>query len=625
MHRLLFLLLGAALAGCGDDGSEVAQSRWPLARAYTASTPEDTPLQDRLPPATGPDGGPVVYTLYEDARTGAVELAADGTFTYTPPADYNGLDVFRYRLRDDQEFGPVTSVIITVVPVNDAPRIRPGPVPAIPVSSGRAAFFPETGQGNAVALDAAGRIHVAGSLRSNDTDQFAVARFADNGELDLAYGGGDGIATASIGSTDTVACRLVIDDSGRAVVAVRSYSGEDVALTLARFTAEGTLDTSFGAGTGMVKTPVGTYTDPVIGLALDGAGRVLIAGATRRGAREVLAVARYSADGVADATFGTAGIVTTAIGTRNSAARAIAVDRTGRVVVAGFSEIPGVRAGNDPDAITLVRYSDAGRLDATFGGGGGVVTTSLPSSSARPGALALDDDGRIIVAGYEYEDISQWGVMQPIVARYTADGALDASFNGGIVRIWFGEDGEWSSATDVAVDPRGNVLVAGTSWGYFRQVAVVARLSGSGVPDTSFGAGAGLVSSTFGHGAGGNGIALDSSGRVLLAGTAQTGSHVAMTIARYSGEGVPDPGFNNGGEETFWFPVDRRFHDVDGDNLTYTATLADGSPLPPEIRLEGRVLSGKAPADAGGVVVTATDPAGLSATETYGFLRSSAN
>jgi hypothetical protein len=292
VRRLPFLLLGAALAGCGGDGSDVAQSKWPLARAFMVSAPEDTPLQDRLPPASGPDGRPVVYTLYEDARAGTIELAADGAFTYTPPADYSGLDSFRYRLRDDREYGPVTSVFMTVLPVNDAPRIRPGPVPDIPASPGRAAFFPGAGEGNAVALDAAGRIHVAGSLRSNGTDRSAVARFADDGELDLAYGGGDGIATASIGPTDAVACRMVIDGSGRAVVAVRSYSGGRIVLTLVRFTTEGALDTRFGAGSGMVKTPVEIYTDAVAGLALDGAGRILIAGATSRGAREVRTVAR---------------------------------------------------------------------------------------------------------------------------------------------------------------------------------------------------------------------------------------------------------------------------------------------------------------------------------------------
>lgn len=149
------------------------------------------------------------------------------------------------------------------------------------------------------------------------------------------------------------------------------------------------------------------------------------------------------------------------------------------------------------------------------------------------------------------------------------------------------------------------------------------RYTDSGVRDWSFANGTGIVTINSGWGAEANGIELDSAGRLLVAGTVQTGSHNAMTIARFSGEGILDLGFNASGDGTFWFPVDSRFYDVDGDVLTYTVALADGSPLPAGLHFDDDELSlaGEAPADAMTIVVTATDPEGLSAGESYEFLR----
>jgi uncharacterized delta-60 repeat protein len=326
---------------------------------------------------------------------------------------------------------------------------------------------------------------------------------------------------------------------------------------------------------------------------------------------------------VLDASFGSGGQVTVEIGTSSSGARDIAVDQSGRIVVAGFSHVPSPWGETFNGAITIARLTDDGVLDADFGDGDGVVTTSIPYSTLGPSAMALDDAGRIIVAGYKFGAGPMWDMLEPIVVRFTADGVLDASFGGGIVDVSFGEPGAWSSTADVVVDSSGNILVAGTSWGYVRPLFAVMRYTDSGMRDWNFGNGTGIVTIYSGSGAEGNGIGLDSAGRLLVTGTVQTGSHNAMAIARYSGEGVLDQGFNASGDGTFWFPVDSRFYDVDGDVLTYTVALADGSPLPPGLHFDDDELSlaGNPPADAMTIVVTATDPEGLWAQESYEFLR----
>lgn len=396
---------------------------------------EDTILNGSLPLATSPNGGPVRYTLMPFVSKGAVQVSANGTFTYTPPADFTGTDAFRYRVRDDWGIGPVYTMHVSVEPVNDAPRIREGPAPGMAVSLPGAAIFPGSGEGNAVALDAQGRIHVAGSLRSGGRLQFAVARYTSDGRLDLEYGGGDGIASATIGTQDASACRIVIDGDGGSVVAVRSEADGHAALVLARFTAEGALDSGFGGGSGVVDTSIGSATPAVFGLAVDGSGRILVGGSSSVGAREVLTVARYSAQGVLDASFGSGGLVTTEIGTGSSGVQDIAVDQSGRIVVAGFSHVHSPWGESFNGAITIARYTDDGVLDAAFGDGNGIVTTSILYSTLRPSAMALDDAGRIIVAGYKFAPGPMWDMLEPIVARYTADGVLDASFDGGIVSM----------------------------------------------------------------------------------------------------------------------------------------------------------------------------------------------
>lgn len=629
MRCLLLLVLGAVLAGCGDGGGrKPASAEWPPAMDHALSTMEDTILKGSLPLAISPNGGSVRYALIPIVSKGKVEVRKDGTFTYTPPADFTGTDTFRYRVRDDWGIGPTYTVHVSVEPVNDAPRLKEGPAPGIPVSSPGAAIFPGSGEGNAVALDAAGRVHVAGNVRRGGRHEFAVARYTADGLLDLGYGGGDGIATASMGTVDASACRIVIDGSGRSVVAVRSETDGQAVLALARFTAVGALDSGFGGGSGVVSTSIGSAPLPdfaapaVFGLALDGSGRILVGGSSTVGAREVLTVARYSAEGVLDASFGSGGQVTVEIGTSSSGARDIAVDQSGRIVVAGFSHVPSPWGETFNGAITIARLTDDGVLDADFGDGDGVVTTSIPYSTLGPSAMALDDAGRIIVAGYKFGAGPMWDMLEPIVVRFTADGVLDASFGGGIVDVSFGEPGAWSSTADVVVDSSGNILVAGTSWGYVRPLFAVMRYTDSGMRDWNFGNGTGIVTIYSGSGAEGNGIGLDSAGRLLVTGTVQTGSHNAMAIARYSGEGVLDQGFNASGDGTFWFPVDSRFYDVDGDVLTYTVALADGSPLPPGLHFDDELsLAGNPPADAMTIVVTATDPEGLWAQESYEFLR----
>lgn len=135
-----------------------------------------------------------------------------------------------------------------------------------------------------------------------------------------------------------------------------------------------------------------------------------------------------AADGQLDPTFGVDGKVTTTFGGTWSDGTAVAIQPDGRIVVAGVSS---------PDGWTfdfgVARYATDGSLDATFGTGGVVTTDVRQYDYAR--AVAIQPDGRIVVAGtvnYVHGDDFSSGDFG--VVRYNADGSLDTSFDGdGIV------------------------------------------------------------------------------------------------------------------------------------------------------------------------------------------------
>ena len=98
----------------------------PTAADAAFVTREDEAYSALLPQANDIDGDPVAYALAEQPEHGSVSIGADGRYTYTPAADYNGADRFRYTVSDGRGGSNTYTVEITVTPVNDAPLASPG-------------------------------------------------------------------------------------------------------------------------------------------------------------------------------------------------------------------------------------------------------------------------------------------------------------------------------------------------------------------------------------------------------------------------------------------------------------------------------------------------------------------
>ncbi len=298
-----------------------------------------------------------------------------------------------------------------------------------------------------LALQADGRIVVVGRVQVGGGYDFGIARYAPNGQLDGSFGAGGKLAVDFADGAD-YARAVVIQADGRIVVGGQAGGTGRNTFALLRLLPDGSLDTGFGSG-GKVQTAIGTGNALGYGLALAADGRLVLAGVALLGSADHFAAARYAADGSLDASFGASGVAVVPV-LSGSSARGVQVLADGSVLLAGGA-VSGVRSD-----ITLVRLDPAGSPDGTFGGGSGKVTTNLSGGRDYGMALAVQADGRIVVAGYRAatagDDIA--------VLRYQADGVVDTTFgNAGALVV--DHAGGLDRAQALALQADGRIVVAG--------------------------------------------------------------------------------------------------------------------------------------------------------------------
>jgi uncharacterized delta-60 repeat protein len=299
------------------------------------------------------------------------------------------------------------------------------------------------------------------------------------------------------------------------------------------------LDQDFG-DEGKVTTDLGRAEARAV--AIDSQGRIVVAGSTGDGSAD-FALARYMPDGSLDPAFGTGGVVTTDFGGYDPASE-VALDSSGRIVVGGSSLTPsGTHAA-------LARYRANGSLDPSFGSGGKVVT-DLGADEPSVGAMIIDSEGRIVLAGQTYRYHDEYNYYDYLVARLTPSGKPDPSFgHGGTVGTDFGV---LESARALALDSRNRIIAAGRWSNYGEEYAfAVARYGPNGALDPSFGSG-GTVTTQFANDAydaysdSADAVAIDDQDRIIAGGGGgESGDDFALV--RYGPGGALDPSFGDGGK-----------------------------------------------------------------------------
>jgi uncharacterized delta-60 repeat protein len=353
---------------------------------------------------------------------------------------------------------------------------------------------------NAVAVGSDGKAVVVGSINTgsffgNFTD-LQVQRFNSDGSLDTTFGGTGTVQTDVSGQSDTPNA-VAFQSDGKIVVAGTWGDGPHFEWFLERYNTDGTLDSTFGTG-GKVVATMGTGPfDEIWDMAIQPSdGKIVVAGDLGG----ETAVARYNTDGTLDSSFGTAGVATLAVD-QGDQLLGLALQSDGKIVAAGTSD-----AGNSDSHVVLLRLTTSGVPDSTFGTGG-VVTTDVTGDYEQANDVAIQPDGKIVVAG----NVGRAGVNPPqydaVLARYNTDGTVDSSFgSGGITISDFG--GQSDRAQGVAIDSDGSFIVVGQEG--FSQLPLVARYYADGTLDTS------SSLSTPGIG---RSVAIGSGGRILVAGS----------------------------------------------------------------------------------------------------------
>jgi len=277
------------------------------------------------------------------------------------------------------------------------------------------------------------------------------------------------------------------------------------------------------------------------GVAIQGDGKIVMAGFTESGNTHKVALMRINPNGSPDSTFnafvrpGSGQVITDFFGGASvSEARTVAIQPDSKIVVAGTAR----KSGKNYD-FALARYNPDGSLDATFGTGGKVTTDFLGGGDDEANAMALQPDGKIVVAGNVHTASAGYDFG---VARYLSNGTLDATFaGGGIESIPFGAGTAEEKANAVTVQADGKIVVAGYAQGYAKDFALV-HLNPNGSPDTDLGAGGKITTDFGGADDTAQGVAVQADGNIILAGTAYLGPtrREDFALARYQGSiGVP--------------------------------------------------------------------------------------
>lgn len=383
------------------------------------------------------------------------------------------------------------------------------------------------GGADAIALQSDGKIVALGNNR--------LARYNADGSLDATFGAAGEVAISFVGGIGDQTHDVAIQGDGKIVVAGTARPGGVNAradFAIARFNIDGTLDAAFGTGGKTYVDFFGGLDEPSA-VIVQPDGRILAIGyAAESAANNVaFAAARLTADGVLDTTFDTDGRATVNVAGGLDRAYAAALQPDGAIVLAGE-----VRAdSSDLGDVGLARLTANGALDTTFGSGGVVhidyadldPADGDPADTDQANDVAIQADGKIVIAGHALVG----STTDFMIARLNADGSRDTSFGtAGLVTMPFGTLQDFARA--VAIQPDGAIVAAGQASSSTGADFGLVRLLGDGTFDSSFGGGGSLIVDFFGGSDAANALALQPDGKIVAAGVARNGTSNGVGLVR---------------------------------------------------------------------------------------------
>jgi uncharacterized delta-60 repeat protein len=332
-----------------------------------------------------------------------------------------------------------------------------------------------------------------------------------------------------------IAQEVDVQKDGKIIVA--GYGMESASsfkgLSIARYLSDGSIDYDFG-NLGLIQKQTNTLEGELNSIVIQKDDKIVAVGYSISSAtnNENLTLVRFTINGKLDKSFGESGLIVTEISNQKEIGESVAIQPDGKIVCVGTTQ-------HDPNFdIFLVRYDEYGQIDPYFGLGG-IVITNINSGHDIGKSLAIQNDGKLIVAGFTYSEDNFYMTL----LRYDSNGKLDSTFAKGGIAI---TDIKSSiGKLDLAMQNDGKIILVGPSEVDNTHHFTVVRFNNNGSPDNSFGKN-GITKTIIGDFSEAESVAIDSFGNIVVAGT--TGlENESFVVAMYNQNGILDPGFGLNG------------------------------------------------------------------------------
>lgn len=404
---------------------------------------------------------------------------------------------------------------------------------------------------NAVAAQPDGKTIIAGSVKEGASYKPALIRYLQNGSTDASFGN-NGIDTFTISKllpaySFITFSALAIQADGKILAAgTAGYLSGTFFLSdvlIMRFKADGKIDSSFGTN-GHTLTSItsssGLSIDDAFDIKIQADGKIVLAGQSYDYTKHSMLATRYNSNGLPDNSFGTGGVVLTAAGTSDDEAFGLAIQADGKIVMAGESYQSG-----SSYRVALTRLLANGAVDNSFGTNGQVVT-NLSSGADIAKDIAIQPDGKIVITGSVFNSTSAQTDM--LCMRYLSNGNIDSTF-GTTGKVYIDVSGKNDQANAVFIQSNGKILLGGNALNTDSvNVYCTTRLNADGTKDNFYGTGGMQTISFFGQGDIAAGMAVFSNGRFIQAGQSVAGASFFISMVKYKANGFADSSFSADGK-----------------------------------------------------------------------------
>jgi uncharacterized delta-60 repeat protein len=373
---------------------------------------------------------------------------------------------------------------------------------------------------NDIMIQSDGKIIAGGTTSGNYYNGLASARYLSNGILDTSFSR-DGILESFLFVTNLEGKSVAIQSDGKIVLqGIHKMESKNNEVLLVRYLLNGNLDDSFGTN-GKVNTDVGSSDDVGTCMLIQSDNKIVVAGYAFNGQNDDFMLVRYLPNGSLDNTFSADGKIIMSFGSSNDGANAIALQKDGKILVGGYTEI------NNEMQFAVMRFTSQGNLDQTFNNNGKLSIDVSPAGSESIKAMKIQSDGKIILVGDAFNGTNN----DFAIVRINPNGTLDQSFSGD-GKLMIDINSNYNEAADMEILQDGKIIIGGTC--ILNQIYkfALARITSDGMLDSGFGESGIAIISVGPENDILSSLAQQPDGKLILGGSSTVNYRVEFSVAR---------------------------------------------------------------------------------------------